>query len=139
MFVRVHLIEVIGVEEGRVNADGVNACGARHAHVVEGVAEVGGFGWCGGVAKRGEPASQWRRVGLLLNRVVAIHRRADEVGNPSAAELPTEAVAEHEAILEALRQRDGDRLAHLLHSHLEHKQAVVQASLNGAEAVEAAD
>jgi len=50
-----------------------------------------------------------------------------------------EAVAEHEAILEALRARDGDRLAALLHSHLEHKQAVVQASLNEAEAVDAAD
>jgi DNA-binding GntR family transcriptional regulator len=49
-----------------------------------------------------------------------------------------EAVAEHEAILEALRARDGERLADLLHSHLEHKQAVVQASLNET-AVDAAD
>jgi DNA-binding GntR family transcriptional regulator len=49
-----------------------------------------------------------------------------------------EAVAEHEAILEALRARDGNRLAVLLQSHLEHKQAVVQASLNEMSAAEAA-
>ncbi len=50
-----------------------------------------------------------------------------------------EAVTEHEAILTALRARDGDRLADLLQSHIEHKQAVVQASLNDAAAVNAAD
>jgi DNA-binding GntR family transcriptional regulator len=50
----------------------------------------------------------------------------------------TEAVAEHEAILEALRQRDGARLADLLQRHLEHKQAVVQASLSET-AVDAVD
>ena len=89
MFVRVYLIEVIGVEEGRVNAHGVNACGARHAHVVERVAEVGGFRWSRRVTERGEPTSKRRRIRLLLNRVVAVDGRTDEVGDPSTTELPS--------------------------------------------------
>jgi len=39
-------------------------------------------------AERGEPASQWRRIGLLLNGVIAVDRRANEVGDTGATELP---------------------------------------------------
>ena len=63
--------------------------GARHAHVIEGVAEVGRFGGRGCVAERGEAASQWCRIGLLLDRVIAVDRRADEVSDASATELPS--------------------------------------------------
>ena len=90
---RVRLVEVVWVKEGRVNADRMDSCGARHADVVKGVAEVGGLGWCGGVAKCGEAASQRRRVWLLLHRVVAIHRRTDQVGDPGATELPSNDLA----------------------------------------------
>jgi hypothetical protein len=89
VLVRICRIEVVGVEEGRVNANGMDPCGACHAHVIEGVAEVGRFGRRGRVAERGEPASQWRRVGLLLDRVIAVDRRADEVSDASATELPS--------------------------------------------------
>ena len=37
-----------------------------------------------------------------------------------------DAVAEHEAILDALRARDGNRLARLLADHLHHKSAVLR-------------
>jgi hypothetical protein len=85
---RIGLIEVVGVKEGRVNANGMDTRGARHAHVIKGVAEVGRFGGRGRVTERGKPASQWRRVGLLLNCVIAVDRRADQVSDASAAELP---------------------------------------------------
>jgi hypothetical protein len=88
VLVRIGLIEVVGVKEGRVNANRVDSRGARHADVVEGVAEVGRFGGRGRVAERGEPASQWRRIGLLLDRVIAVDRRADQVSDASATELP---------------------------------------------------
>jgi hypothetical protein len=89
MFVRIGLIEIVGVEEGRVNANSMDTCGARHAHVIKGVAEVGRFGGRGCVAERGEAASQWCRIGLLLDRVIAVDRRADEVSDASATELPS--------------------------------------------------
>ena len=85
---RVRLIEVVRVEEGRVNADRMDSCGARHAHVVQGVAEVGGLGWCRGMAECGETAAQRRRVGLLLHSVIAVDRRTDQIGDAGATQLP---------------------------------------------------
>ena len=88
VLVRIGRIEVVGVEEGRVNANGMDPCGACHAHVIERVAEVGRFSGRGCVAERGEAASQWCRIGLLLDRVITVDRRADEVSDASATELP---------------------------------------------------
>jgi len=88
VLVRVGLIEVVRVKEGRVNADRMDSCGACHTHVVQGVAEVGGLGWCGGMTECGETAAQRRRVGLLLHSVVAVDRRTDQVGNAGAPQLP---------------------------------------------------
>lgn len=86
---RVRLVEVVGMKEGRVNADRMDSCGARHADVVKGVAEVGGLGWRGGVAECGETAAEGRRVGLLLHCVVAVNRRTDQVSDAGATQLPS--------------------------------------------------
>ena len=80
MLVRISRIEVVGVEEGRVNTNRVHPRSARHADVVEGVAEVGRLGWRGGVTECGKPAAERRWIRFLLNRVIAIDRRADQVG-----------------------------------------------------------
>ena len=74
MLVRVRLVELVGMKEGRVNTHSANPRGARHSDVVEGVAEVGGLGRCDGMAESGETAAQRRRVRLLLHRVVAVNR-----------------------------------------------------------------
>jgi DNA-binding GntR family transcriptional regulator len=55
-------------------------------------------------------------------------RRARYVANMSP-ERWDEAVAEHEAILDALATRDGERLSRLLGEHLDHKRTVVEAAL----------
>jgi hypothetical protein len=72
-----------------VDANGTHPSGTRHAHVIEGVPKVGSFGGRGRVAERGEAASERRWVGLLLDRVIAVDRRADEVSDASATELPS--------------------------------------------------
>jgi len=55
-------------------------------------------------------------------------RRARYVANMSKARW-AQAVAEHEAILEALSQRDGQRLAEILRRHLANKAEVVKEGL----------
>ena len=65
VLVRIGLIEVVGVKEGRVNANRVDSRGARHADVVEGVAEVGRLGWRGCVTECGKPAAERRWIRFL--------------------------------------------------------------------------
>jgi DNA-binding GntR family transcriptional regulator len=62
-------------------------------------------------------------------------RRARYVANMSI-ERWNEAVAEHEAILDALAGGDGARLGMLLLEHLDHKRSAVEASLTGKTAPE---
>jgi DNA-binding GntR family transcriptional regulator len=64
-------------------------------------------------------------------------RRARYLANMSAARW-AEAVREHEAILEALSARDGERLARLLKTHLANKLVTVREALLADEAEEPA-
>ena len=85
---RIGFIEVVGVKEGRVNADRVHPRSACHAHVIERVAEVSRLGWRRRVTKGCEPTPKRCWIGLLFDRVVAVDGRADQVGNTGTAQLP---------------------------------------------------
>ena len=87
VFVRIGLIEIVGVEEGRVNPNGTHPSGARHAHVIKGVTEVGRLSGCRRMTKSGEAASKRRRIRLLFDGVVTVDRRTDQIGDARATEL----------------------------------------------------
>lgn len=88
MLVRVGLgEESFGMKEGRMDPNRARASCACHAHVVERVAKKRGAFRIGGVAKRSDRATEWRRMRLLLWRVVAVHDGTKKIINAVTREL----------------------------------------------------
>ena len=79
MFVRIGLIEVVGVKEGRVDANGAHPRSTCHAHVIERVTKVGGLVGCRRMAKGRETLDGK----ALKAEHPAIHAQFTKIGAPS--------------------------------------------------------